>query len=263
MNGASCLRRSGSCDGSGRGRLYGAQEWEQSGVGGAKRRLEDLKLARQASLPNETRCGHWLFAADARARAKACGTLPALAGLEKTLDNWEKVLESATPYDEEFPSPYADLTPLQRLCVIRAVRFDALAAALDAFAAAELGQAEEDSALEKAASLDDESAPPIILRVSPEADDGREALQRVADANGVRLVVVGADSHAARAVAQAASEGAWLLVTDCATAPSDVLRAVAWAAVDQPLVERGVAGKPAHATFRLWLSVVEDASVDA
>ena len=231
-------------------------------VGGAKRRLEDLKLARQASLPNETRCGHWLFAADARARAKACGTLPALAGLEKTLDNWEKVLESATPYDEEFPSPYADLTPLQRLCVIRAVRFDALAAALDAFAAAELGQAEEDSALEKAASLDDESAPPIILRVSPEADDGREALQRVADANGVRLVVVGADSHAARAVAQAALEGAWLLVTDCATAPSDVLRAVAWAAVDQPLVERGVAGKPAHATFRLWLSVVEDASMD-
>ena len=133
------------------------------------------------------------------ARAKACGTLPALAGLEKTLDTWEKVLESATPYDEEFPSPYADLTPLQRLCVIRAVRFDALVAALEAFAAAELGQAEEDSALEKAASLDDESAPPIILRVSPEADDGREALQRVAEANGVRLVVVGADSHAARA----------------------------------------------------------------
>ena len=85
-------------------------------VGGAKRRLEDLKLARQASLPNETRCGHWLFAADARARAKACGTLPALAGLEKTLDNWEKVLESENPYDEEFPSPYTDLTPLQRLC---------------------------------------------------------------------------------------------------------------------------------------------------
>jgi hypothetical protein len=231
-------------------------------VGGAKRRLEDLKLARQASVPNETRCGHWLFAADARARAKACGTLPALKGLEKTLDTWEKVLESKAPYDEEFPSPYADLTPLQRLCVIRAVRFDALAAALEAFAAAELGQAEEDSALEKAASLDDDSAPPIILRVSPEADDGRKALQRVADANGVRLVVVGADSHAARAVAQAASEGAWLLVTDCATAPSDVLRAVAWAAVDQPLVERGVAGKPAHATFRLWLSVVEDSSVD-
>ena len=29
----------------------------------------------------------WLFAADARARAKACGTLPALKGLEKSLDN--------------------------------------------------------------------------------------------------------------------------------------------------------------------------------
>ena len=128
--------------------------------------------------------------------------------------------------------------------IIRAVRFDALAAALEAFAAAELGQAEEDSALEKAASLDDESAPPIILRVSPEADDGREALQRVADANGVRLVVVGADSHAERAVTQAASEGAWLLVTDCATAPPEVLSAVAWAAVDQPLVERGVAATP-------------------
>ena len=51
-------------------------------------------------------------------------------------------------------------------------------------------------------------------------------------------------------------------MTDCATASSDVLRAVAWAAVDQPLVERGVAGKPAHAAFRLWLSVVEDVSVD-
>ena len=118
-----------------------ALRWEQS-RGRRQTALGELKLARKASLPNETH--RVAVSRPTRARARPAGRCRRSRGSRRhsTLGEGAGVGDALC---EEFLSPYADLTPLQRLCVIRAVRFDALAAPW-AFAAAELGRAEEDSA---------------------------------------------------------------------------------------------------------------------
>ena len=79
-----------------------------------------------ADLPNPTGADGWvqrhLVRICSMAGIHALQKVPQL--FEKNLSKWKKVFDSLNPQTQEFPEPFDDLSPLQRMCIIRCLRQD-------------------------------------------------------------------------------------------------------------------------------------------
>eukprot|EP00741_Cyanophora_paradoxa_P007767 tig00001206_g7515.t1 len=186
-------------------------------------------------------------------------TIPPFHGLEKELPGhiaqWKALFDSTEPHEAHFPAPYGDLDPLQRMCVLRALRADKVVPAVQDFIAHTMGARYiEPPPFDLAAAFSDSTnMTPLIFVLSPGADPTAELL-KLADAMGFgkKLGAIslgqGQGRIAEAMIKEATAKGSWLLLQNCHLA-------VSW----MPELERiteGMTSAPerVHRDFRLWLT---------
>jgi dynein heavy chain len=188
----------------------------------------------------------------------ALSDLPSFAGLEKSfqdnLEAWETFYESANPQTEPLPAGWAEkLDPLQFLMLLRSIRPDKMAPALQNYVGISMGPTytefpQFDLGLSFKAST---NVSPIIFILSPGADP-TNALLKFAEEQGysstMNMISLGQGQgpKAQKFIEDGIKKGGWVLLQNCHLA-------VSWL----PTLEKIVVNmKPEEVNedFRLWLT---------
>lgn len=187
----------------------------------------------------------------------ALSELPAFAGLRESIEahdssDWERIRAAPHPEDECLPGHWHhSLTgPLDRLCLLRAIRPDALERGVRAFVREQLGQDVENQPSDLHATL--RSTPhiiPVLFLLAGGGDPSAElrSLARELQVEVRSLALAPGRAEAATRLFTSAVEiGGWLLLHNCHLL-------LGW----MPTLARLCGGLDGHAThrgFRLWLT---------
>ncbi|KAJ1449661.1 dynein heavy chain and region D6 of dynein motor-domain-containing protein [Pelagophyceae sp. CCMP2097] len=239
-----------------------------------------------------TEVGWWVQKRDLRVRALDAATLPALEGLGASLEladdllKWNEVIEARLPHTMPFPAPMDALTPLQRLCVVRALRFDKLKPALEAFVEQDFFGGDFSLATRTAFENDlssaaadaepfgtetvgsekmaDDVPAPLLLTLAADADDPADALRTLATEQQIStLCVIGArgvdDDAVVSLVTNAALNGDWVIIQQCELLSPAILRRLTTLLVDEPFAGTSMpfstqGTRRISVNFRLWLT---------
>eukprot|EP01013_Petalomonas_cantuscygni_P008266 TRINITY_DN20983_c0_g1_i1.p1 TRINITY_DN20983_c0_g1~~TRINITY_DN20983_c0_g1_i1.p1 ORF type:complete len:1702 (-),score=530.22 TRINITY_DN20983_c0_g1_i1:180-4850(-) len=177
----------------------------------------------------------------------------------ENLAAWQGVFDSNDPHKEPLPAPFGpDVTPIDRLLVVQAIRPDKLADAVREFVSRHMGPKYIDPPPLELAQCYADSTPhtPLVFVLSSGADPIAELMafaeqQRM----GRRCAAISLGQEqgprASRLVAEALENGAWVILQNCHLAAS-------W----MPALERLVDSFPEHpaSSFRLWLTTMPSAA---
>ncbi|XP_068157565.1 LOW QUALITY PROTEIN: dynein beta chain, ciliary [Drosophila tropicalis] len=185
-------------------------------------------------------------------------------GIDKDMENytkrWRKFMASDTPEREAFPGEWKHRTPLQKLCIIRALRPDRMTYAMRQFVEQTMGRpyAEEQTPSFMAIFKELNSATPAFFILSPGVDPIRD-VERYGQKQGFHseagtLVNIslgqGQESLAEQAIHQALDSGEqWVIL-------QNIHLVVNWLPTLEKLIERIVLQSETHgeSNFRLFIS---------
>ncbi|CBZ56170.1 Dynein heavy chain 1, axonemal, related [Neospora caninum Liverpool] len=187
---------------------------------------------------------------------RALATLPAFSGLDsfflKAPEAFKAVYDAGDAHEEPFPDRWNDLTPIQKMCILRLIRSDKLIDAAVNYVASELGQRFVDPpTFDLARSYKDSTnVTPLIFILSQGSDPVANLLAFAKDMNmGRRLESIalgqGQGAKARKLIEEACSRGGWVILQNCHLAAS-------WMAELEKICE-GL-NQDVHRDFRLWLS---------
>ncbi|KAL3161683.1 hypothetical protein ABBQ38_008782 [Trebouxia sp. C0009 RCD-2024] len=172
--------------------------------------------------------------------------------LQKDPAPWKAIFDSATPAEQALPEPWEqNLTPVQKLMVLRVLRPDKLVLAVQRFVLQEMGSKFVEAPpfdLDKCYQ-DSTCLTPLIFVLSP-GSDPMSGLLKYADSLKVKVESIslgqGQGPKAEKLIQAAAGQGGWVVLQNCHLA-------VSW----MPSLERLCAGltqDATHPAFRLWLT---------
>ncbi|KAA6419936.1 MAG: dynein heavy chain axonemal [Trebouxia sp. A1-2] len=172
--------------------------------------------------------------------------------LHKDPTPWKAIFDSANPAEQPLPEPWEqNLTPVQKLMVLRVLRPDKLVLAVQRFVLNEMGSKFVEAPpfdLDKCYQ-DSTCLTPLIFVLSP-GSDPMSGLLKYADSLKVKVDSIslgqGQGPKAEKLIQAAAGQGGWVVLQNCHLA-------VSW----MPSLERLCAGltqETTHPAFRLWLT---------
>ncbi|KXS10801.1 hypothetical protein M427DRAFT_103173 [Gonapodya prolifera JEL478] len=216
-------------------------------------------LLRAPQVPNLTSpCPEWLS-------NQAWGTVKALSNLEVfrnlpydiegSSKQWRKYCELEVPENEKLPQEWKNKNPLQKLCILRALRPDRMTYAMRAFVAQKMGQKYVESHRMPIAEVYKETNPatPIFFILSPGVDPVKEveALGKTMGASEDQgtfhnvSLGQGQEVIAEQKLEKAAKEGGWVML-------QNIHLVVKWLPILDKKLEQ--LRESPHETFRVFLS---------
>ncbi|KYK63964.1 putative dynein heavy chain 2 [Toxoplasma gondii TgCatPRC2] len=188
---------------------------------------------------------------------RALSALPAFAGLDSFfLENSEAfkvVYDAGDAHEEPFPDRWNDLTPIQKMCILRLIRSDKLIDAAVNYVASELGQRfVYPPTFDLARSYKDSTnVTPLIFILSQGSDPAASLMSFAKGMNmGRRFESIalgqGQGAKARKLIEEACNRGGWVLLQNCHLAAS-------WMTELEKLCD-GLNQEEVHRDFRLWLS---------
>jgi dynein heavy chain len=170
------------------------------------------------------------------------------------IELFKKIFDSATPQKERLPPKWqATLSSFQRLLILRCLRADRVAVAIQDFVAAELGEKFIEPQMSDLAAIYKESSPmtPLIFVLSPGADPAAAVYKFAEELKmSKRIAAVslgqGQGPRAEVIIKEALERGMWVLLQNCHLAPS-------WMPALDRLIDSITLDK-VHRDFRLWLT---------
>ncbi|KAJ3227682.1 Dynein heavy chain 7, axonemal [Clydaea vesicula] len=171
------------------------------------------------------------------------------------VEEWKHIFDSGDPQDMAFPGHWqSDLTPFERLCVLRCIRPDKMTAAIQKFILEKMGKRfVEAPPFDLASSYSDSnSCAPLIFVLSPGADPmtGLLLFAESRKMGGSRLQSIslgqGQGPIAANMISTGAQEGNWVVLQNCHLA-------ISWMSTLEKICEE-LNPETTHKDFRLWLT---------
>ena len=186
--------------------------------------------------------------------------IPALKDFSQHLtdnqDEWKKLYDSHSPHEEELPDPWnLALNPMQKLIVLRCLRYDKVVPGVQDFIVEHMGRPYiEPPTFDLAGSFTDSNCcAPLIFVLSPGADP-MSALMKFADdesMGGDKLETIslgqGQGPIAAKMINKAIQRGTWVVLQNCHLAES-------WLPSLEKICEETIIPEKTHKKFRLWLT---------
>ena len=209
-----------------------------------------------ADLPNPTGADGWVTKGTwsgicSMAGIHALQKVPQL--FEKNLSKWKKVFDSLNPQTQEFPEPFDDLSPLQRMCIIRCLRQDKSMDTMQKFVIDYMGQkyVEPPPFDLKACYEDSGPVTPLVFVLSTGSDpfaDLKLLAEELGFMDTLRAIALGQGQGpiAEAYMNEGMENGGWVLLQNCHLY-------VSW----MPTLEKYAEDfDPArvHQDFRLWLT---------
>ncbi|CAH8620633.1 unnamed protein product [Schistosoma intercalatum] len=190
---------------------------------------------------------------------KALSNMEAFRNLDKDIEGsakrWKKLVEGEAPEKEKLPQEWKSKTPLQILCIFRALRPDRMTYAITDFVGQKLGQKYTEGGGLSFVKSFEESGPsiPIFFILSPGVDPLKEveALGRklgfTGDNQNFHNVSLGQGQEvvASKAMELASKEGHWVVL-------QNVHLVAKWLPTLEKLMEE--AAEKGHANYRLFVS---------
>lgn len=157
---------------------------------------------------------------------KALSTMEEFRNLDRDIEGsakrWKKFVESECPEKEKFPQEWKNKSPLQKLCMMRALRPDRMVYAMTIFAEEKLGSKYVESKPIEFAKSFDESGPgtPIFFVLSPGVDPLKDVealglkMGFTIDNGNLKNISLGQGQEvvAEQAMDVAAKEGHWVIL---------------------------------------------------
>ena len=183
--------------------------------------------------------------------------LPAFAELpanfEANLNLWQSIFDSTEPHRMEFPVPCHEVTPLQRLCVLRCLRRDKIELCMQDFIIGFLGQKFiEPPPFDLKASYNDSAVNiPLIFVLSSGSDPNKE-LDILADemnmSDRLKRIALGQGQgkKASQLIEQGIAKGDWVMLQNCHLS-------ISWMPTLEQICESFEPDK-INPEFRLWLT---------
>jgi len=169
------------------------------------------------------------------------------------ISKWQEIFDSNDPHRRTFPSPCEDVTPLQRLCLLRCLRRDKMELAMQDFICKYLDERYIQPPPFDLKACYDDSAPnmPLIFILSSGSDPSK-VLELLAEEMGMgdRLKRIalgqGQGKKASAMVEKGIQIGDWVMLQNCHLS-------ISWMPVLEQICEAFEADKM-HSDFRLWLT---------
>ena len=174
------------------------------------------------------------------------------------MNQWKSFCTCSAPYDfdNSLPKKWSDkLTPLQKLCVLRSMRLDAMIPGIQWFVKESIGEffiRPPPFDLE-GPFMDSDSVTPIVFILSAGSDPMNELLKvarnhEMTDKDKLFNISLGQGQGpiAQKAITDATNHGTWVVLQNCHLAPS-------WMPVLEKIIENFDANE-INPSFRLWLT---------
>jgi dynein heavy chain len=178
------------------------------------------------------------------------------------INDWQVIFDSADPEIATFPPPLQDVTPLQRLCVLRCLRRDKISKAMENFIKHYLGEAFIlPPAFDlNACYLDSTPTNPLIFILSSGSDPNKDLDILAGDMNmdsKLKRIALGQGQgkKASMMIERASIAGEWVMLQNCHLS-------ISWMPVLEQICENFDASK-IHPDFRLWLTSMPSESFPA
>jgi dynein heavy chain len=172
---------------------------------------------------------------------------------EKNNSKWKILYESREPHTQQFPGTFNELNSFQKILILRCLRPDKIGPALRNFVAEHLGKRYVEPPPFDLSSVykDSTCATPLIFILSPGADPMTQLLKFAEDKGfGSKIQTIslgqGQGPIAAKMIANATSNGTWIVLQNCHLA-------VSWMSQLEKICE-GFSGNLVNSDFRLWLT---------
>ena len=172
---------------------------------------------------------------------------------------WQEIFDSPEPHRCAFPAPFAEVSPMQRLCVLRCLRRDKIELAMQDFISSYMEpKFIEPPAFDLKGCFDD-SAPimPLIFILSSGSDPNKD-LETLAEAMGMsdRLHRIalgqGQGKKASNMIEKGVTEGNWVMLQNCHLS-------ISWMPTLEMICEAFEPDKM-NPEFRLWLTSMPSTS---
>lgn len=169
------------------------------------------------------------------------------------ISKWKAIFDSTEPHKKAFPAPCEDVTPLQRLCILRCLRRDKIELCMQDFITQFLGDKfiQPPSFDLKACYNDSVTITPLIFVLSSGSDPNKD-LDLLADEMNMtdRLKRIalgqGQGKKASNLVEKGIVNGDWIMLQNCHLS-------ISWMPVLEQICE-GFDPTKIHPEFRLWLT---------
>jgi hypothetical protein len=176
-----------------------------------------------------------------------------LLKFEANLNLWQSIFDSTEPHRMEFPVPCHEVTPLQRLCVLRCLRRDKIELCMQDFIIGFLGQKFiEPPPFDLKASYNDSAVNiPLIFVLSSGSDPNKE-LDILADemnmSDRLKRIALGQGQgkKASQLIEQGIAKGDWVMLQNCHLS-------ISWMPTLEQICESFEPDK-INPEFRLWLT---------
>lgn len=168
---------------------------------------------------------------------------------------WKEVYDSSEPHKARLPGKFDAFSNLERLIVLRCLRFDKLVPAILQYIVRNMGQTfVEPPTFDLAGSFNDSNCcSPLIFILSPGADP-MAALLKFGEDSGLTAAQMGTISLgqgqgpiAQKMIEKAIEDGTWVVLQNCHLATS-------WMPTLERLCEETIVPEKTNAKFRLWLT---------
>jgi dynein heavy chain len=142
---------------------------------------------------------------------------------------FKHIIESSEPQDEDFPAKYKDLSPVQKLILLRILRPDKIVPAIQKAIQAKLGRSfvEYETFGLDSVLADTRPQTPLIFILSPGSDPLEDIFKLAQSINQEVLMISlgqGQDKAADTAIKGAKDNGKWVVLQNCHLAPSYLLK---------------------------------------
>jgi dynein heavy chain len=183
--------------------------------------------------------------------------LPGLASVAKEFKNyigeWQEIYESSDPHKKDFPPPCENITPLQKLCILRCLRRDKVDLCMQDYVQFYLDHRfiTPPPFDLKACYVDSTNVIPVIFILSTGSDPGKD-LDTLADSMDMlerthKIALGQGQGKKAQALLDKCMvTGDWVVLLNCHLS-------ISWMPTLEVIVESMDAGK-IHSEFRLWLT---------
>ena len=176
-----------------------------------------------------------------------------LKEFDMSIGDWRRVFDSNEPHRVQLPSPCQDLTPLQRLCVLRCLRRDKMDLAMQDFIVGCLGVRfiQPPPFDLKACYLDSAPITPLIFILSSGSDPNKDLDILADDLNmSYRLKRIalgqGQGKKATALIEKGVIVGDWVMLQNCHLS-------ISWMPTLEQICE-SMEPEKIHPDFRLWLT---------
>ncbi|XP_047106954.1 dynein axonemal heavy chain 3 [Schistocerca piceifrons] len=174
--------------------------------------------------------------------------------VERHKEQWKEIYDAVNPQELELPEPFANISGLYRLVIIRCLRPDKIVPAVQAYIVSEMGQSyiEPPTFDLQGSYYDSNCCSPLIFILSP-GSDPMAGLIKFADDRGylknMQSISLGQGQgpRAAAMIIKAIKSGNWVVLQNCHLA-------VSWMPELDRICDEVIVPDNTDSDFRLWLT---------